>query len=665
MSSPRTITNIVGAANDDQFINAPRTMSPTGDVSESSSPPPTSISSHTQTSNTTPPTTPPRGRSATRYPASLGPGRVPLHRRGTSKTYERLEDLLREAGYKETRVFTPEAERAESEQEERRLRARASGSVRGGVGAVVGFLAGLVSRNSSLAREAMSGDEGSRPSMSNDVPVWSPPPSPLAQLQRAKHLNASSSASLSGYSYSTSTESLHKSPRQSYTHLPTDGLVVHRPRVAHHHVVQLQHSSRGLPHHSPPHLRQYVRHQSSSNFVAPDVPGSARAYLRHMASAPNIQPLSKRPSSSDVSLRSHQAHKRGGKPSRRTIVLNADDIEESDDYRDSRGHGIAEPPLPRNWVESVARAILTGGTGAGTASDTASTKTLSTRQTTSALSDNTNVPRKSGGATTKARAPWLCAQVQEQRSRTSESKVSRTWVVCRSAPASRATSRTRPLVNDADSPKSRRTEGGRRKDKIVVARKRVKGKRRESDGVPSLARTKAENEDWSPRSRYLGGWGMSGDMGNDQHGGFSSDENDEDDDDDEEDEGELDLGRLLVPARRQHSIRSLRKHLQRPCGAAGSIRGVPPASPRASGRLSPWAEPVAVEPGRHRRNWRDDSWGTGRGRQWVAGEEDDEGDGYGYGVSGGFSGSEARAGPKRRRGLPGSWAQWAGVGGGQ
>ncbi|KZP07226.1 hypothetical protein FIBSPDRAFT_875820, partial [Athelia psychrophila] len=59
------------------------------------------------------------------YPAkrSFGPSipfdpqswRAPLHRRGTSKTYERMEDLLREAGYKETQVFTPETERAEAE----------------------------------------------------------------------------------------------------------------------------------------------------------------------------------------------------------------------------------------------------------------------------------------------------------------------------------------------------------------------------------------------------------------------------------------------------------------------------------------------------------------------------------------------------------------------
>ncbi len=77
----------------------------------------------------------------------------PLHRRGKSKTYERLEDLLREAGYKETRVFTPEAERLASESEqrakrekERRKRASALASGNGLGGAVANLLTGFVRR---------------------------------------------------------------------------------------------------------------------------------------------------------------------------------------------------------------------------------------------------------------------------------------------------------------------------------------------------------------------------------------------------------------------------------------------------------------------------------------------------------------------------------------
>ena len=69
--------------------------------------------------------------------------RVPLHRRGTSNIYERLEAFLKEAGYKETRGSTPEGERAEEDgvtQFKRHNRIS-------GTSAVVGFLAGLMPNN--------------------------------------------------------------------------------------------------------------------------------------------------------------------------------------------------------------------------------------------------------------------------------------------------------------------------------------------------------------------------------------------------------------------------------------------------------------------------------------------------------------------------------------
>src|SRR5882762_287184 len=114
-------------------------------MSSSSTSPQSTSNSHDLTQSL--PHTPERGRNL--YPQALGrgPGRVPLHRRGTSRTYERLEDLLKEAGYKETRIFTPEAERLEAEAEERKERAagrKHASSMRGGVNAVVGFLAGLI-----------------------------------------------------------------------------------------------------------------------------------------------------------------------------------------------------------------------------------------------------------------------------------------------------------------------------------------------------------------------------------------------------------------------------------------------------------------------------------------------------------------------------------------
>lgn len=93
-----------------------------------------------------------RGRPRTRYPSHLTPDGIPrkpyLHRRGTSKTLESLEDLLREAGYKETRVFSaePDADRTgeldPSSQSSR-------------VSAVVGFIANLMPLSTrSLGRAA-------------------------------------------------------------------------------------------------------------------------------------------------------------------------------------------------------------------------------------------------------------------------------------------------------------------------------------------------------------------------------------------------------------------------------------------------------------------------------------------------------------------------------
>lgn len=539
-------------------------------------------------SHASPPSTPPRGR--TRYPDALA--RVPLHRRGTSKTYERLEDLLREAGYKETRVFTPESERHIDHATDKH-----TDSARGGVGAVMGFLTGLVSRTSSLAREPTSNTD-----------IHSQPPSPLAHI-RALH----ASSSTSSYSFNTSPESLRKHSR---FHAAQD--------QARRNLLPETHGRSRAP-------NAYMRHQSSSNF-SKDAP-NAHAYLRHMASAPNIQPLAKRPSSSNVSLRSHRTPRAQPRSSRRAVLLTADDIIEADD----------PPPLPRNWMESVAKALLSGVP-----------ETASMRKTRSTLSEATNRPRE------QRRPPLLCAQVREQRAGITEGKVSQASVVCRSAPASRAGSRVRRTGAEDDESRRRRDDERRKKTKREeeLRKGKGKGKRKESDMVPSLARTRVENDEWS-MSRYLA-------VSHRREGPCTSSSSS--DDDDEEDEGELDLERLLVPARRQASIHSLRKHLHPP-STTGSLQGRPPTSPTirntTGGQLSSFA------PDSRQHIWLNDSWGTGRGRRWVAGEDDDdEGDGYGNGsANGAFSASEiretasgvstrTRAGMKRRRGLPSAWAQW-------
>ncbi|KAH8993637.1 hypothetical protein EDB86DRAFT_1344460 [Lactarius hatsudake] len=171
------------------------------------------------------PHTPPRGRS--RYPSGLAHGgpRVPLHRRGTSKTYERLEDLLQEAGYKETRVFTPETERHRDRELGQGERRQMDGRVRSGMDTVVGFLAGLV-----------LGQSDSQPADTKDSPN--------------EHMVRASPSS--------------QQPRPSSSHGP----ITNAPLL----------QTRG------PLRSDGTTYERSSAVLA----SPARAYLRHIASAPNI-----------------------------------------------------------------------------------------------------------------------------------------------------------------------------------------------------------------------------------------------------------------------------------------------------------------------------------------------------------------------------------------
>jgi len=126
-------------------------------------------------------------------------------------------------------------------------------------------------------------------------------------------------------------------------------------------------------------------------------------------------------------------------------------------------------------------------------------------------------------------------------------------------------------------------------------------KKAERDRVPSLAKTKAEGDMWArPKKRKAGvdgvaarplrGWDMamgggarylrhrhhaSIRLGDRVDVGYGSDAaigygnvddgcnltSDEEDEISDDDDGELDLARILVPPKRQHSIISLRKHL--------------------------------------------------------------------------------------------------------
>lgn len=588
---------------------------------------------------------PHRGRPTARYPESLG--RVPLHRRGTSKTYERLEDLLREAGYKETRVFTPETDRNARPAVEKD--GVVGNTMRGSVGAVVDFITGLVSRGPSLSRDVtpLEDDSAQHP--------WSPPPSPLAHAIHIKNSRAKRVPSRGSLSRKGSPENIR---RRTYPDLPIEA----SEHTHAYQVVQPHQSSRELPHHPRSYPRphhhlsnnrhqQQLNHYSSKSASTKPNPPNARAYLRHMVSAPNIHPLTKRPSLSEASLRSHALTRERQNSTRPTFILNDEDsIAESDcepHPRITRGDNEHQvhPPLPRNWIESVAKALLSGvGGPAAVTSDAASTRTVMTVSTrkSSALSDKSNQAERGRAPTRGTKPPLLCVQVQEVKARTSEGQVSCTRVMCRSTPTSRASSRVRNSGYDDHTTRS----GGKRRE-TDKSRNRGRGKDRDVDVVPSLARTRVENDDWmAPRRRYANGWGMEGSAQAYPDGTWSDDSDHNDDDDDDDDEGELGLDRLLVPARRQHSIQSLRKHLRRhrlPSQGFNS-RGAPGAGSPRSSRSSPFGVTSSGRP-----EWGNASWGTSRGREWLANQGEEGEDGYVVGTG--------RSSTKWRRGLPGL-AQW-------
>ncbi|KAI6121949.1 hypothetical protein F5141DRAFT_1093652 [Pisolithus sp. B1] len=588
--------------------------------------------------------TPPRGRTMARYPESLG--RVPLHRRGTSKTYERLEDLLREAGYRETRVFTPETERS-ARNSLGKQEGRLNSSIRGGVGAVVGFLTGLVSRNSSLCREAATSGEVTTPSTSwqAEGQISSAPSSPSPRVEQlnglAKASNTSSTTSLPGYSQNLSSESLHITvQRMRINSALGSAEPIHPSAGTARHIVQPHQSSRALPHHSRYQLMQQQRpslHRQPSKLGQSHVP-TVHAHLRHMASAPNIQPLNKRPSSSEISLRSHQrlqathGRHRGTQRHRRVFGPNDHEVVSNYECKREAKDQPSQPPLPRNWLESVARAILSGA-GTTLTPDTASARTVATQKSSSALSEHSSSQRKGPRPTRKP--SLLCPEVQGQKAKICEVQVHHAVVLCRSAPTSRTSSPVRTSIIDQHSQiRSNRLDQSRRTSKHPDSWGRRKGKDKKTDIVPSLAKTRVENDEWEIQHRYLGGWGM------DTRGNESPSDDDDDDDDDE-----LGLDRLLVPARRQHSVRSLRKHLQpqRNEATSSTVAGGSDRSSLLSSR-------------RRRPDWWNQSWGTSGGGEWTAGDGGEDEEGYRHVFSGNESGTAG--GNRRRRGLPGSWAQW-------
>ena len=646
--------------------------------------------------------TPPRySRSQTRYPDL---GRVPLHRRGTSRTYERLEDLLREAGYKDTRIFTPEGEHREEAADERhepKDDAEKRGSIRGSVGAVVGFLAGLMpsaaSRSSSLQRhdsyDAPSTAE--TPSPSSSLPYS--PPSPLAhrQAHKQKRGTIQSREPHSPTMMTSSIESLEHTPRPKRKS-PSRSTTLVPPNMMHSYP-QPTHNVYQRPQHQLVHrisdqstytLQRPLLHPQSSRTswhqqtldpaaglsrIAHPRPSKAGAYLRNMTSQPDIP---KRPNSTPVH------------PSRKPFLLNDSDSRSAYNVNDA---GHEQPPLPRSWLENVARAVLFGGMGAyvggplgpsiikpehesvgktlrptRSSISQVSPKYLRPQQSRSGLSDRTNT--RSITSTNFLAPPELFTKIERGRARKSPGEVSRTRVVCRSAPVSRAGSPTRSVGSGGQRRRAKRAWEGKEREPP-----RGRGRRDERNRLPTLARTKTEGDIWTTKkqnkplasggdNRYLAGWGIdpnSDGDGNDE--GRSS----------SEDDGELNLAQMLVPPKRQNSIKSLRKHL----AASSSATGVGPNK-----GVSKMRGGAASAGGRNVRRRIEDEWDESDaedlGSGWVrkgyrrknSGDEDEDVaypgflvDDRGFGLKNGVLGSGRSASGKRRAGMP---APWGLIGGG-
>ncbi|KAF8340901.1 hypothetical protein F5887DRAFT_888454, partial [Amanita rubescens] len=536
-----------------------------------SSPSLTQSMSNSSNSPPLPSTPPPRpSRSSTRYPDL---GRVPLHRRGTSQTYERLEDLLREAGYKETRVFTPEGEHEDGtyHEDDSPLAHRSKGGVREGVDAVVGFLAGLLpsSTTQSIKSAATTRPGNSERKNSMEDPTESP-----VSRTHTPALSSATQRPLHGSTPMSSTDDIQALRTRSPTSPSIGTPIPHSPSMTRPH----------SPYYSR-HYPQHPQHYPVMPLVHPQ-PSRATAYLRRMASRPDVP---ERPNSTPV------------RPQPR-VCLNDDDVD-----IDCRGSGVGaeRPPLPQTWLETVARAVLFGGAGvhiggplpqrsskpslsppsSATVSPKqdpripASGRAQTLRHTRSSISqvsshmqpnakrarpsklpglrttltDKTNKSQSrvslrsasSGISIDTLGPPDLFLRVGRGRATHSESQVSHTRVYCRSAPSSRSASAAR--------------EGAKKGFLKGHGHSGNGSKKAERDRVPSLAKTKAEGDMWArPKKRKAGvdgvaarplrGWDMA--MG----GGGAHEISDDDD-------GELDLARILVPPKRQHSIISLRKHL--------------------------------------------------------------------------------------------------------
>jgi hypothetical protein len=335
----------------------------------------------------------------------------------------------------------------------------------------------------------------------------------------------------------------------------------------------------------------------------------ARAYLRHIASAPNMP------------RRRFLGEYASTPANRSTTSL-------KDDHYTQRS---PPPPMPPSWLGTVARAVLgfpgarIGGPSIAPShsspsppppgqsrlgpSSLPSGSYSTVRRHIRSNKKRSNSPLGDPAARLRGRStpslPTSSGLLQPptipvMRSQISPGQVVRINVVCRSAPASRSSSVVgRKLGSDSLASSclgdlSNGSVRGKGKASQSAGKKyRRKNQGRLADSGPSL-RDRVED-------------------------GFSSlspgDGDDYDSSSEDDDEGEVDLSKLLVHVRRQRSIKSLQRHLQRaskPRGsaAASDVRG---RIRRGSVNDGDWGVLIAPGPGRdtrsfHRRREIPGSW---------------------------------------------------------
>ena len=434
--------------------------------------------------------------------------RVPLHRRGKSRTYERLEDLLREAGYSETRIFTPEAERLEAQAKKKandRERGRGGGLQSDGTsekaGGFIAFLSGLIRGGAWRLDDEDSKErfvEGSKPT---ETLSWGRAQGRgVTDSLRHEHLQNADPPSPSPKS---------KVDRKLQSSAPNQfaPIIVTSPPLN-------SPSSESSKSKSTSLCSANQFSSSSSSSLSPPLPydpsrhglhqSRATAALRHMISAPNIQ---HRPRSSYAQPPSAERR-------------SSEAITQSS-YRHFTADSYSEPPLPTNWLRSVAEAVL--GTGPGSGAYVGGPRGRPQNKSASNSQDVSSSATICKGLPSRSQTPKPALGVTLAS------------VTCHSAPGSRSSSVAR--------------RAGKHSRKNSLAHR----KRRDSlTRVPSLGVTTVELDLCVGSADLLT---PSADTAHIVHLDSGSDASDDDAD------PEPDFSSLLMPARRQNSIRSLRKHL--------------------------------------------------------------------------------------------------------